>query len=197
MLFPEFLYIFWNCFGAQIKSSLSAIFWSFGMTRIFPDQFRTSRNFPDLSGKFRTKHSGDRAHWRHAATSSAPMPPCRCPPGGQRAATTTSPAPHSPPLPIPPRIAPDRGAISSLPELLHRRRLPSSSPASRTTPRKSKLTGSSSVPSSTPPGQGIEAGGRGSPSPTDSSRASAGVVEHHRVAVRPPQPPPTTPARSG
>ena len=42
------------------------------MVRIFPDPFRTSRNFPDQSGKFRMKPSDD-GHWRHAATSSAPI----------------------------------------------------------------------------------------------------------------------------
>ena len=43
------------------------------MVRIFPDPFRTSRNFPDLSGKFRTKHSDDNGHWRHAANATCSL----------------------------------------------------------------------------------------------------------------------------
>ena len=42
------------------------------MNRIFPDPIRVDRNFPDLSGKFRKEHSGDRAHWCHTAPR-----PCR------------------------------------------------------------------------------------------------------------------------
>ena len=96
-------------------------------------------------------YRGDRAHWRHAASSSPRH--AAVPTRGRRAPvaktlTTRSPAP---PRPFPPLFLPHLLPLVLPRELLHCRRLLSPSPLFRSSPRRSKRTESPVVSSSPSP----------------------------------------------